>query len=56
MGVVTEYLIGLVAKQVEDYRLVVWYDPEAAYKEVAAELRLSSVALGATTAASPASP
>jgi hypothetical protein len=27
-GVVTRSLVGLIAKQVEDARLVVWYDPE----------------------------
>jgi len=36
MGVVTGYLFQLIAKQVEDHRLVVWYDPERAYTTVAA--------------------
>ncbi len=27
-GVVTRYLFDLIARQVEDHRLVVWYDPE----------------------------
>jgi hypothetical protein len=31
MAVVTEYLIQLIAKQVEDRGLVVWYDPEQAF-------------------------
>ena len=31
MAVVTEYLFQLIAKQVEDRSLVVWYDPEQAY-------------------------
>ena len=35
-GAVTEYLFNLIAKQVEDHGLVVWYDPEQAYTEVAA--------------------
>ena len=40
MGVVTKYLFDLIAKQVEDYRLVVWYDPEQAYAVAAATLAL----------------
>ena len=39
-GVVTEYLFRLIAKQVEDRGLVVWYDPERAYAQAAAELAL----------------
>ena len=34
-GVVTESLKALVAKQVADHRLVVWYDPERAYTSAA---------------------
>ena len=33
-GVVTEHLISLIAKQVENHHLVVWYDPECAYTSV----------------------
>ncbi|MBA3726735.1 MAG: PglZ domain-containing protein, partial [Armatimonadetes bacterium] len=40
MAVVTEYLFQLIAKQVEDRGLVVWYDPERAYAQVATELAL----------------
>jgi hypothetical protein len=40
MAVVTEYLFQLIAKQVEDRGLVVWYDPERAYSTAAAELVL----------------
>ncbi|MFM7071388.1 MAG: PglZ domain-containing protein [Planctomycetota bacterium] len=40
MAVVTKYLVQLIAKQVEDQGLVVWYDPEQAYGSVAAELSL----------------
>src|SRR5713101_6903147 len=40
MAVVTEYLFQLIAKQVEDRGLVVWYDPERAYTQAAAELEL----------------
>ncbi len=31
MAVVTEHLVQLIAKQVDDKGLVVWYDPEQAY-------------------------
>jgi hypothetical protein len=40
MAVVTESLVQLIAKQVDDRGLVVWYDPEQAYGAVAAELHL----------------
>lgn len=40
MAVVTESLVQLIAKQVDDKGLVVWYDPEQAYGAVAAELQL----------------
>jgi predicted ATP-dependent Lon-type protease len=33
-GVVTNHLLQLIAKQVEDRGLVVWYDPERAFKPV----------------------
>jgi hypothetical protein len=36
MGVVTESLVQLIAKQVDEKGLVVWYDPEQAYGVVAA--------------------
>src|SRR5437867_10355440 len=42
IGIVTKYLFDLIAKQVEDHRLVVWYDPEQAYAAAAAELQLPS--------------
>ena len=29
-GVVTKHLFDLITKQVEDHKLVVWYDPECA--------------------------
>ena len=34
-GVVSEHLVSLLAKQVEDRGLVVWYDPERAYAHLA---------------------
>lgn len=40
MAVVTEHLFQLIAKQVEDRGLVVWYDPEKTYAQAAAELEL----------------
>ena len=40
MAVVTESLVQLIAKQVDEKGLVVWYDPEQAYGAVAAELQL----------------
>ena len=41
-AVVTEYLSQLIAKQVDDRGLVVWYDPEQAYVAAAAELHLTN--------------
>ena len=40
MAVVTESLFQLIAKQVEEKGLVVWYDPEHAYSEAVAMLSL----------------
>ena len=40
MAIVTEYLFQLIAKQVEDRGLVVWYDPEQAFAAAAAELAI----------------
>ena len=40
MAIVTEHLIQMIAKQVNDKGLVVWYDPEQAYGEAATELTL----------------
>src|SRR2546430_4164823 len=42
MGVVTSCLFQLIAKQVEDHRLVVWYDPEGAYAAAAAAFELAN--------------
>jgi hypothetical protein len=38
MSIVIEYLFNLIAKQVEDHGLVVWYDPEHAYTAAAASM------------------
>ena len=35
-GMVTEYLVSLIAKQVEESSLVVWYDPGGDYRDLAA--------------------
>lgn len=40
MGVVTETVIQLIAKQVDEKKLVVWYDPEEVYGGAAATLSL----------------
>lgn len=40
MGIVSEYLFNLIAKQVDDYGLVVWYDPDGVYAEAVDELDL----------------
>jgi PglZ domain len=40
MAVVSEYMVQLVAKQVDEKGLVVWYDPEQAYSAAVAELQL----------------
>ena len=40
MGVVTDHIIGLVSKQVDDSGVVVWYDPENHYLGVARDLNI----------------
>jgi hypothetical protein len=40
MAIVTEYLRNLIAKQVDDNGLVVWYDPDNAYADAVAALGL----------------
>ena len=45
MAAVTDYLFQLIAKQVEDRGLVVWYDPEKAYMQAAADLALPKTAI-----------
>jgi hypothetical protein len=42
MPVVTESLAQLIAKQVDEKGLVVWYDPEQSYTKAAAELSVPS--------------
>lgn len=38
LGIVTEHLISLIAKQVSDNGLVVWYDPDGVYTDAVAAL------------------
>jgi hypothetical protein len=38
-GVVTDYLIGLIRRQVDDHAIVVCFDPERAYEEAFQELQ-----------------
>ncbi|MFH1951478.1 MAG: PglZ domain-containing protein [Pseudomonadota bacterium] len=40
MGKVSEYIVGLVAKQVEDKGIVVWYDPDNVYAGVMDKLTI----------------
>jgi hypothetical protein len=40
IGTVTEHLIGLIAKQVKDNGLVVWYDPDGVYADALPSLNL----------------
>jgi len=40
MGIVTDYIRNLIAKQVNDHGLVLWYDPERHYAGIADELSL----------------
>ena len=45
MGIVSEYLIGLIAKQVEENSLVVWYDPGADYRAVAERIEIPGITI-----------
>jgi len=40
MGTVTDYLSSIIAKQVDDHGLVVWYDPDGHYQSFAAHLSI----------------
>ncbi len=48
-GAVTEYLFSLIAKQVDDRGLVVWYDPECAYTQALTELVLAKTTIARCT-------
>lgn len=40
MSIVTEYVRNLIAKQVDDNGLVIWYDPDGAYADAVEALDL----------------
>ncbi|MCI0695646.1 PglZ domain-containing protein [candidate division KSB1 bacterium] len=40
MGMIAEYLRNLIAKQVDDHGLVLWFDPEGHYAKVASDLAI----------------
>ncbi|HUY31317.1 MAG TPA: PglZ domain-containing protein [Pirellulales bacterium] len=44
-GVVTQHLVSLIARQVDDHGLVVWYDAERHYQDVAAGLTIPETAI-----------
>src|SRR5690242_3176540 len=46
MGIVSEYIRNLVAKQVEEHGVVVWYDPDKHYEHLA-----TNISSGDTTVA-----
>lgn len=43
MGQVSDYIREMVAKQVKDNHLVVWFDPEEIYGDIAADLEIPGV-------------
>ena len=45
MGSVTDYLVNLVAKQVDEKGLVVWYDPDSHYDPLARDLVLPNTTI-----------
>ncbi|MBA2713956.1 MAG: PglZ domain-containing protein [Rubrobacteraceae bacterium] len=45
MGAVSQHLIGLLKRQVEEHGLVVWFDPEGHYTDLAADLTLPDIAV-----------
>ncbi len=44
-GVVTKHLFDLISKQVEDHKLVVWYDPECAYTDAVTDFDLTNTTI-----------
>ena len=40
MGIVSDHLVSLITKQVEERFLVVWYDPGGDYRSVAENLQI----------------
>ncbi len=49
MAAVTDYLFQLIAKQVDDRGLVVWYDPDRAYSQALAGLALADTTIARYT-------
>lgn len=49
MGIVTEHLISLVARQVSDRGVVVWYDPERHYASVVESLTIPETCIARYT-------
>ena len=45
MGLVKDYLQSLIQRQVDDHRLVIWFDPEHHYETVVSELTLPGVTI-----------
>src|SRR5260221_1678832 len=45
MGIVTDYLVTLVSRQVDAAGIVVWYDPDHYYGEVASNLALPNTTI-----------
>jgi hypothetical protein len=43
MGKVTDYLMALIQKQVDEHGIVVWYDPDGYYAGVVQNLTLPGV-------------
>ena len=40
MGIVTDYLTNMIARQVDTHGLVIWFDPERHYTALAEQLAL----------------
>jgi hypothetical protein len=45
VGKVTDYLLEIIRKHLQDRRIVVWYDPEHAYADLVHDLAFSDVAI-----------
>lgn len=45
MGIVTNYLRNLIVKQVDDNGLVVWYDPDRHYTDIASYLEIPNTTI-----------
>ncbi len=45
MGIVTDYLRNVIAKQVDDHSLVLWFDPEKHYADTIKEIAIPNTAV-----------